>query len=114
MNPRKQEIKDIILRIINEQSGNPVRDFSTLKQRVIEYLHPQSEGAKASAALKASVLGSEPNEPQLSEEEWALFSEIYWDLVLDRVITPGLNSQNREFDRFRIHSEHSPRRQGSA
>jgi len=105
MNPRKKEIKDIILRIIAEQSDEPVRSFNHLKTRLTEILHPQDEQAKASALIEASVFGGSPSEPQLSDDDWAFFSEAYWDLVIERAITPGLNSSNPEFRWFRIHSE---------
>ena len=114
MNTRKKDIKDIILRIIAEQSDQPVRSFNHLKRRVTEALHPQDEPAKASAALAATVFGRDSDEPQLSEDDRVLFSEIYWDLVIKRVITPDLDSLNRQFERFRIHSEYSRPREGSA
>ena len=114
MNTRKKEIRDIIDRIIDEPAGSPVHSFEGLKVRVIAALNPQSESARASEETAAMVYSREPHEPDLSPDDWALLSEIYWDLIVDRIITPGLDAQNREFCRFRIHSEYVPRLKGPA
>jgi hypothetical protein len=113
MNTRKQEIKDIVLRIIEDPAGSPVHSFDGLRRRVIAVLDPQSESARAAEQMRAATFNREAHEPDLSEDDWTLLSETYWDLVLERVITPGINSQNREFDRFRIHSEYLEKRKES-
>ena len=39
------------------------------------------------------------------EADWLLVNEIFWDLVAERVLTPGMNSSNLKFPWFRLHSE---------
>jgi hypothetical protein len=114
MKTRKQEIRDIVLRIIEDPAGSPVHTFDGLRLRVIAALYPQSESARMSEEMAAATFNREPHEIDLSKDDWALLSEVYWDLVLDRVITPGMDAQNREFYRFRIHSEYPPQRKGPA
>src|SRR5258708_26790328 len=98
MNKRKKEIKDIMLGIIAGKTKEPVRTFDDLKLRVTKVLHPRDEQSKKAADFAASVeLGNTSDEPELSEDDWALFSEVYWDLLLERTITPRLYSSNPDF-----------------
>ena len=44
------------------------------------------------------------DDPRLTEEDAVLALEVFWDLILDRIITPGLDIGN-PLPFFRIHSE---------
>ena len=43
-------------------------------------------------------------DPELNGEDELLAMEIFWDLIIDRVITPGMDKVN-PLPHFRIHSE---------
>ncbi|MEI7940641.1 MAG: hypothetical protein WCK27_28535 [Verrucomicrobiota bacterium] len=114
MKPRKTQIRDIALHIINSPADPPVRSFEGLKLRTVEVLHQPDQASKGTELADSVMPGRYPREPELREDDLALLSEIYWDLVLDRVITPSMDARNREFYRFTIHSEYSPQRKGPA
>lgn len=40
-----------------------------------------------------------------SDDDWQTVQEIFWDLVCERVISPGRDSANPTFPSFRVHSE---------
>jgi hypothetical protein len=44
--------------------------------------------------------------PELSDEDKDLVREVFWDLVIERVITIGLNASNPDFPWFKLHSEY--------
>ena len=44
-------------------------------------------------------------ERRLEEEDWELVQEIFWDLVCERILTPGKDHANPLFPWFRLHSE---------
>lgn len=48
--------------------------------------------------------GGRSHDPRLSSEDDATATEVFWDLVLERIVTPGLNEANK-FPFFRVHSE---------
>ena len=49
------------------------------------------------------------------EYDWQMFNELFWDLILDRVITPGIDAIHPKLPDFRIHSEarEKPKREAS-
>jgi hypothetical protein len=53
--------------------------------------------------------GLSPQPEEIAEgfrgADWLVFQEVFWDLIFERVITPGTDSSNAELPRFRIHSE---------
>lgn len=46
-----------------------------------------------------------PTGRELGVSDRLLAMEIFWDLILDRIITPGLNGDNPLLPNFRVHSE---------
>lgn len=44
------------------------------------------------------------DDPRLAPDDAVLALEVFWDLILDRIITPGLNDIN-PLPFFRVHSE---------
>lgn len=46
-----------------------------------------------------------PSEPRLDRSDEMIVREIFWDLVVDKIITPGLDPSNAQFPWFRLHSE---------
>ena len=44
-------------------------------------------------------------DPRLSETEATLFLEVFWDLVIEKKLTIGLNHANPQYPFFRVHSE---------
>src|ERR1035437_1775832 len=114
MRTRKQKIRDTVIRIINSPTDSTVRSFEGLKLRVIEVLYPPDQAGNGIDVADSVIPNRYPRDPELHDDDLALLSEMYWDLVLDRVITPHIDSRNREFYRFTIHSEYSPQRRGPA
>jgi hypothetical protein len=47
----------------------------------------------------------------LEPSESVLANEIFWDLICERVITPGSDAANPHLPRFRIHSEAKQKRE---
>jgi len=44
------------------------------------------------------------DDPKLNHEDSILALEVFWDLILDRIITPGMDAIN-PLPFFRVHSE---------
>ena len=42
---------------------------------------------------------------ELNHDDKLIALEVFWDLILDRVITPGYNYPNSKLPHFRLHSE---------
>jgi hypothetical protein len=45
---------------------------------------------------------------ELAGPDRALFDEVFWDLVIERIIIPGPNTFDTPSNRFRIRSDASP------
>ena len=41
----------------------------------------------------------------LNSNDWKIYSEVFNDLIIDKVITPGYDNANPELPWFRLHSE---------
>ena len=51
-----------------------------------------------------------PTAPELEHEDKLLAQEVFWDLMIEKIITPGLNFPNSELPYFRLHSEIDPKK----
>lgn len=75
------------------------------KKEAVEYPPNQlTDLFRGMAEVMTRSEGKQTHEPRLSKEDDATATEIFWDLVLERIVTPGLNEANK-FPFFRIHSE---------
>jgi hypothetical protein len=63
-----------------------------------------SESAAGERAERSSVFGREAT---LEPADESLVQEIFWDLVVEKVLTIGKNPANPNFPWFRLHSEAS-------
>lgn len=98
MNQRKSEIRRIALDLLAGREKllhYELDQFSHLKIGVAEVL------GKRSGKNKMAMLG----DARLEEADADILLEIFWDLFREGKITIGLNSQNPEFPRFKVHSE---------
>ena len=100
MEKRKAELREVVLDIIlgKETVTRDRWQVAHLTSGVAEVLSRRGSGEvfTAEAAL---------DEPRLEESDWQLVQEIFWDLICERVITPGFDSANGELPFFRLHSE---------
>ena len=94
-----------MLEIITKVSTEHLRSLPALRCSLIAALHPEDPKTRNAEILQAAVSNQPRIKPDLSDEEHALFSEIYWDLVIERVITPIFDERNLPFEGFQIRSD---------
>lgn len=94
MNTPKQELRRIMIDIIvgKEPVQYPPDKMLVLFRGVAEVL--------------ARRAGRPTHDPRLSAADDAVATEVFSDLILDRIITPGRDSMN-PLPCFRVHSEAS-------
>ena len=70
--------------------------------------HPQQIGllfaAVALHLMPADKQAQFPH-PRLDSASKMLLREVVWDLIAEKVLTPGLNVENHDLPYFRLHSE---------
>jgi hypothetical protein len=100
MDKRKAELRKIVLDIVLGREAVTYErwQFAHLAAGVAEVL---SRRNSAEVFTASGVL----QEPRFEETDWRLVQEIFWDLICERVITPGFDSSNSELPFFRLHSE---------
>jgi hypothetical protein len=100
MKKRKAELRRVVLDIIagRESTKYEVLELGNLKAGVAEVLHRRTGKSAEDHALY-------PRDPQLEDEDKLLIQEIFWDLILERIVTPGWDVPNGDLPYFRIHSE---------
>ena len=100
MEKRKSELRKIVLDIIlgREAVTHERWQFAHLAGGVAEVLVRRGSGE---VFPTSHVL----RESRLEEADWQLVQEIFWDLICERVITPGFDSADAELPSFRLHSE---------
>jgi hypothetical protein len=98
---RKIELREIVLDIIfgRESVTFDPWQFGNLTLGVAQILYRRS--------VPAGSISSYNQEPErhLEEDDWLIVSEIFWDLIVERVITVGLDSSNPKLPWYRLHSE---------
>jgi hypothetical protein len=64
---------------------------------------------KAIASALAAKCGLQRYEPdgQLFGENWRMFNEVFWELIVAKIITPGMDSVHDDLPWFRLHSQAS-------
>ena len=99
MNARKDELKNIMLGIIKDcESGSPtINNRDNLLLEVASILSRCERGQVGSVSMFSR--------PTLDPEDELLALEAFWDLVLERIITPGCDISNKDLPSFRRHSE---------
>jgi hypothetical protein len=100
MTKRKKEFRKIVLDIIagREASKYEVYQKDAFFGAVAEVLQRQT-------GKTPDDHDRYPRDPRLEHDDKLLVQEIFWDLILERVITPGLDFPNSELPYFRLHSE---------
>jgi len=100
MNERKQIIRDIVLDIISgrEKLQSPPNQLPHLEVNVVEVM------------IRRKIEPSGGQVPydvrqKLSNEDADIVREVFWDLVIEKIITVGFNSSNPDFPWFKLHSE---------
>jgi hypothetical protein len=63
-------------------------------------------GIASALAAKNGLPKYEPD-GMLFGENWLMFSEVFWELIVDKIITPGMSSVHAELPWFRLHSQAS-------
>jgi hypothetical protein len=96
MKERKNEIRQAVLDILFERAEvtYPANQYPHLKIGVAEVLDRKS--GRVTNRLRDAVLG---------EPEATILLEVFWDLVVEKIITIGANDMNSEVPWFRLHSE---------
>jgi hypothetical protein len=95
MKTTKAEIREIALDLLLN-SDEPPTQKDHLDDRILEEL-------KRKRADKPDK--QEQNAEGSSEYNWHMFNELFWDLILDRVITPGIDAIHAALPNFSLHSE---------
>jgi hypothetical protein len=95
----KSEIREIVLDILfgRERTEFGASQFGNLALGVAEVI------ARRDAITQNRM--SDGRSLELSNSDKMIMHEVFWDLFIDRVITIGLDCNNREFPWFRLHSE---------
>jgi hypothetical protein len=100
MNERKQLIRKIVLDILTrrEHVQYEPSQFNHLAHGVVEVM----------IRRKVPVLeGRMPIDmyPEISQKEADMLREVFWDLVVEKIITIGSDASNPAFPWFKLHSE---------
>lgn len=100
MTNRKRLLREIVLDVLfgREQGTYPPNLIANLKTTVAEVL-----GRKSPAPDK--TFSPFPQQARLDYDDDALVQEIFWDLLIERVVTIGMDASNSELPWFRLHSE---------
>jgi hypothetical protein len=100
MNKRKTEIREVILDIISGRAKTkyPPTQVGNLLTGVAEVLNRRAGKAEDSQNVF-------PHNSELEYDDKLLAQEIFWDLIVERIITPGWDFPNSELPFFRVHSE---------
>ena len=100
MKTRKQELREIMIDIISgkEKVRYTPNQQAHLLIGVAEVLIRRGEPPNTSRSFHSG------NDPELHADDELLAMEIFWDLIIDRIITPGMDKVN-PLPHFRIHSE---------
>jgi hypothetical protein len=100
MSERKQLLREIILDILagRERTTFPPSQIGNLLSGVAEVLNRRQ-------LKENSSLSMFPAQSELAYDDKLLAQEICWDLMVERVITPGMDFPNSELPYIRVHSE---------
>jgi hypothetical protein len=101
MTKRKDEMRRVILDIVTgrEKTNYEVYELGGLRSAVAEVLYRRTSKPREDHPAY-------PRDPQLDEDEDKLLvQEIFWDLILEKIITPGWDVPNWKLPYFRLHSE---------
>lgn len=100
MKTRKSEIRSILLDIIagRERTSYGSSQVSNLLSGVAEVLERRANKPKDS-------LGMFSHGARLDADDALLAHETIWDLLFERILTPGLDASNLELPWVRVHSE---------
>ena len=104
MNPRKTEIRSIMLDII---AGREATKYEANQQAhlfigIAEVLDRRADKPR-------DIHNVFSRDPELECEDKLLAQETFSDLIIERVITIGLDISNLELPFFRVHSEAAAR-----
>lgn len=99
MSDRKAELRDVILDIVlgKEKVAYEASQFDHLKLGVAQVL-----GKRAGQAGLGSKFSPEL---RLNDSDTMLVAEIFWDLIVEKILTIGLDPENPQYPWFRLHSE---------
>jgi hypothetical protein len=97
MNERKSVLRQIVLDVVFglEPTQYPATQLRALQSAVAEVIVRRSE---------QKLPDYMPYAPPLSREDSDLVNEIAWDLIIERVITPGMDPSNCDLPWFRLTS----------
>ena len=100
MNARKAEIREVIIDIVTgrENTKYGARHIVNVLLGVAEVLERRANKNKDS-------LGMFSHEVELDPADKLLAQETIWDLIIERILTPGADSSNFELPWVRLHSE---------
>jgi hypothetical protein len=100
MKTTKAEIRKIALDLLFNAEEPPTQK-DHLDDRILE-------------ELKRRNADKQHAEEGSSEYDWQMFNELFWDLILDRIITPGIDAIHPALPNFRLHSEAREKSKGEA
>lgn len=100
MSSRKIQLRQIVLDIVTgkEKVTYGATQFSNLLAGVAEVLGKQSGKGRDYGAIFGP-------EAKLNGDDADIVREIFWDLVVEKILTIGLDASNPNFPWFKIHSE---------
>lgn len=100
MGARKLQLRQIVLDIVTgkEKVTYGATQFSNLLTGVAEVLGKQSGKGRDHGAIFGP-------EAKLDSEDADIVREIFWDLVVEKILTIGFNASNPNFPWFKVHSE---------
>lgn len=101
MNKRKRLIRKLVLGLLLRENANEIpRQYSELKSLLAEAL-----ARHAGIVNPTNALSAFSREHQLEGADATILLEVFWDFVVEKVITLGLDDCNPTFPWFRLHSE---------
>jgi len=102
MDHQKSELRAIILEILAGREKTDLEPYCLQNlfagiAEVLERREPHLPDPRSIELPRVS----------LSDADTLLAQEIFWDLLIERIITPGYNLANQSLPYFRLHSEAS-------
>ncbi len=77
-------------------------DMNALHRAIDDSFKSDDAGAQRMAGTQSTRRALSPTSDILSADETVIFLDVFWDLIREGVITPGLNMQNAGLPWFHI------------
>jgi hypothetical protein len=86
--------KEVMLETIRYLISNPETQVAAIRQNIIRILTDRGEIGQITTGNQYMRT---TREVRISDRNALLINEIIWDLIMERILTPGINADNLEW-----------------